>query len=136
MILVAATPEKMHERPALAHPGRQMLGQHQRAEHLDVERQPERVPVQVGDPAPGPGGGGRDHLVDRAEPLAEGGDGLLVGQVDGLGADPGFPGVRARELLLVTARGDDVSAGVTGGEGNRAGDPAPPSDDEHFLIMQ
>jgi hypothetical protein len=75
-------------------------------------------------------------VVDRPEPLAEGGDRLLVGQVDGLGADPRLPGVGVGQLLLIAAGGGDVSAGVPGGEGDRASDPAPPHDDEHFLIMQ
>ncbi len=75
-------------------------------------------------------------MVNRAEPLAESGDGLLVGQVDGLAADIRLPRVGVGQLLLVAARGDDVSAGVTGGDGDCASDPAPPSNDEHGLIMQ
>jgi hypothetical protein len=39
-------------------------------------------------------------------------------------------------VVVVAAGRDDLSAGVAGGEGDGAGDPAPPPDDEHLLIMQ
>jgi hypothetical protein len=58
-----------------------------RADHLGVERQPDSVPVQVGDATTGTGRGGGHHVVDGAEPLAESGDGRLVVEVDDLGAD-------------------------------------------------
>jgi hypothetical protein len=61
--------------------------------------------------------------VERAQPLAEGGDRGLIGDVDRLDADPRLALVGARQFLLVAAGGDDVRAGVAGGEGNGAGDP-------------
>ena len=126
-ILVAATPEKMTNEPPWIHPRGQVLGQHQRPDHLGVERQPDRVPVQVGQAAPGPGRGGGDHVVDRAEPLAEGGDRAFVGQVDALGADPGLAGVGGVQPLLVTAGRDDAGVGVQGGQHDGAGQAARPA---------
>ena len=70
-----------------------------RADHLGVEGQPDGVAVDVGEAAAGARRRGGHHVVHRAEPLAEGGDGGLVGEVDGLGADAGLAVVGGAERL-------------------------------------
>ena len=75
-------------------------------------------------------------MVDRAEPFAEGGDGALVGEVDGLGAHSGLAGVGGGQRFLVASSGDDARSGVQGGDGNDAGEPAAPPDDQHGLVFQ
>jgi len=47
-------------------------------------------------------------VVHPAEPLAEGLDRSLVGEVDGLGADAGLAGVGTGQGVLVAAGRDDV----------------------------
>jgi hypothetical protein len=113
-----------------------VLGQHDRADHLGIEGQQHGAPVQVGDPAADPRGGGRDHVVHRAEPFAESGDGGLVGQVHDLGADAGLACVGRGQGFLVTAGRHDMRSGVHGGQGNRAGQAAAPPDDQDGLILQ
>src|ERR1700683_1417377 len=114
-ILAAATPEKKTNDPPWFHAGGQVLGQQPRADDLGGEGQPDRLPVQVGQVAAGPGGGGGNHVVDGAQPLAEGGDGGFVGQGGGLGADPGLAGVGGGQGLLVPAGRHDAGSGVPGG---------------------
>jgi len=63
-------------------------------------------------------------VVQRAEPLAERGDGRLVGQVDGLGADARLAGVGGGQGSGVSPGRDDMRARVLGGQGDRAGEPA------------
>jgi hypothetical protein len=121
---------------AFVHAWGQVLGQHERADDLGVERPPDRVPVQVGDPAPGARGRGRHHVIDRAEPLAEGGDRDLVGQVNGLGGDPGLGGVSGAQRFGVAAGRDDLRAGLAGGQGDRSGEAAAAPDDQHGLVLQ
>ena len=75
-------------------------------------------------------------MVDRAEPLAEGGDRVFVGQVDALGADPGLAGVGGTQPLLVTAGRDDAGARVQGGQHDGAGQAAPSPDHQHGLVLQ
>ena len=75
-------------------------------------------------------------MVQRAEPLAERGDGRLIGEVDGLGADAGLRGIGGGQCFLVTACRHDLGARVLRGEGDRAGEPAAPPDDEHGLVLQ
>ena len=113
-----------------------MLSQHERADYLGIEGQPDRVPVQVGDPAADPRGGGGDDVIYRAEPFAESGDGGLVGQVDDLGADAGLACVGRGQGFLVTAGRHDARSGVHGGQGNGAGQPATSPDDQDGLVLQ
>ena len=134
-IFVAATPEKRTKDPPSVHSGGEVLGQHERADHLGVERQPDRVPVQVGRRPRARADAVETTWSTRAELFAESGDGGLVGQVDGLGGDAGLAGVGGGEGVLVAAGGDDVRSGVPGGEGDRAGDPAAPPDDQHGLVL-
>jgi hypothetical protein len=106
------------------------------ADHLGVEGEPDCVPVQVGDAAPGPRGGGGDHVVHRAQPFTESRDGGLVGQVDHLGADARLAGVRRGQGFGVAAGSDDARSGVQGGQGNRAGQATAAPDDQHGLVFQ
>lgn len=75
-------------------------------------------------------------MGDRAEALAESGDGVRVGEVDVLGADARLVGVGGRQFLLVPARGDHMRALLLGGQADGAGEPAAPPDHQHGLIFQ
>src|ERR1700759_2805567 len=84
-ILVAATPEKMTNDPS---------GPIRGAKCLASISGPTTLVSNDCRTAPRPrGGGGRNPVAHGPEPLPEGGDGRLVGQVDELGDDPGLAGV-------------------------------------------
>jgi hypothetical protein len=103
---------------------------------MALTRQPDRVPVYVGEAAAGAGRGGGHHVVNDAEPLAERGDGRLVGEVDRLGADARLGGVGVVKCLLAAAGHDELGSLVPGGEHDGAREPASPADDEHGLVFQ
>ena len=75
-------------------------------------------------------------MIHGTEPCAEGGDGGLLGEVDGLGADITLAGLDGGQGVPVAPGDDDFCPSVPDGEGDRARDPASPPDDEHPLVFQ
>lgn len=75
-------------------------------------------------------------MVQRAQPLTERGDRLLVGEVDELGGDARFVGVGGGESVGVAPGGDDPGAGVARGKHHRLGDTVAPSDHDNGPIAQ
>src|SRR5580658_4006897 len=118
------------------HARREVLGQHQRADHLGVEREPDGVPVEVSETAAGTRRRRRDDMVDCAEPLGDGGDRRLVGEVDHLGGDVALPLVLGGECSRVAVGDYDRRPCVAGGEGEGAGNAAPTTDDEDGLVLE
>ena len=81
--------------------------------------------------------GGRDEVVDGADPLGQRGDRRVVGEVDGLDADAGVGRVGlargAPALRPATITFAPVGAGRLG---DAARDPAAAADHQHGLVVQ
>src|SRR6266568_2898396 len=120
-ILAAATPEKMTNEPPVFIRGARCLAS--MSGPITLVSKDSRIAC-------------RSRSGTRPRARAEPGDGRLVGQVDGLGADARLVGVGGAQCVRVAAGRDNLRAGVLGGQGDRAGEPAAAADDEHGLVFQ
>ena len=126
---------EQHERAARIDLRGKVFGQHGGADDLGVKRPLQVVALQVVQFSASAGRGGRHHVIDGAHPVGEGGDRLVVGEVDDLSGDIAAA-VGAGELGLIASGRDDPRAFRLRQQSDRARDPAAAPDHHDGLVPQ